>query len=85
MTAHEIANILLAGPDVMVVVSGYEGGVDEVTGTKPPTPIHLGVHNAEWYYGSHEFCERPEFNSCMHVLDEDEAICTNLPMAIHIR
>jgi hypothetical protein len=39
-------------PELMVVVSGYEGGVNEVTQTESVT-VALNV-NTSWYYGSHE-------------------------------
>ena len=39
-------------PELMVVVSGYEGGVEEV-GTVAVETIILNAHK-EWYYGSHE-------------------------------
>lgn len=39
-------------PKAMVVVSGYEGGVNEVKSVSPVT-IDLNV-NDEWYYGKHE-------------------------------
>lgn len=55
MTAHELARRLLEGPDLMVTVSGYEGGVDEVTHIMGERPLHINVNTA-WYYGKHEFC-----------------------------
>jgi hypothetical protein len=39
-------------PDTMVIRSGYEGGVEEVTHVEVVS-ILLDV-NSEWYYGSHE-------------------------------
>ena len=39
-------------PELMVVRSGYEGGVDEVT-DYGLCDIELNV-NDEWYYGKHE-------------------------------
>lgn len=54
MTAHELAKKLLELPDVMVTVSGYEGGVNEVQGTNEPAILALNVHE-EWYYGKHEY------------------------------
>ena len=38
--------------DLMVIRSGYEGGVEEIT-TAELEVIALNVHE-EWYYGSHE-------------------------------
>ena len=43
-------------PELMVIVSGYEGGVDEVKYTAN-VKIKLDVH-AEWYYGKHEVADR---------------------------
>lgn len=39
-------------PELMVVVAGYEGGVNEVD-TYGLCDIELNV-NDEWYYGKHE-------------------------------
>jgi hypothetical protein len=39
-------------PELMVVVSGYEGGVDEVDSCGL-SEIELNV-NTQWYYGKHE-------------------------------
>ena len=39
-------------PELMVVVAGYEGGVDEIKKYKLCN-IELNV-NDEWYYGKHE-------------------------------
>jgi hypothetical protein len=39
-------------PDMMVVVSGYEGGVDELSKIKR-IDVALNV-NTDWYYGKHE-------------------------------
>lgn len=40
-------------PELMVVLSGYEGGVREATMVGDGT-IALNVHD-EWYYGPHDF------------------------------
>lgn len=53
MTTHELAKKLLEGPDVMAVVSGYEGGLNEINGINIPIKIKLHVHE-EWYLGDHE-------------------------------
>jgi hypothetical protein len=52
MTAHELARLLLAGPDVLVVLDGYEGGLTEA---RPPRPIRiaLNVHDRR-YAGPHD-------------------------------
>ncbi len=42
-------------PELMVVRSGYEGGVEEATEVDVRT-IALNV-NPEWYYGSHELLD----------------------------
>jgi hypothetical protein len=39
-------------PELMVIVSGYEGGVDEVNNVGKVN-VKLNV-NTEWYYGKHE-------------------------------
>ena len=39
-------------PELMVVVAGYEGGVDEIKKYKL-CDIELNV-NDDWYYGKHE-------------------------------
>ncbi len=54
MTAHELARRLLAMPDLMVTVRGYEDGVDEVTVIGPPAPLRLKAYS-QWYYGEHEY------------------------------
>jgi hypothetical protein len=45
-------------PELMVVRSGYEGGVSEVTSTEE-IKIALKVH-PEWYYGDHEAVDEDE-------------------------
>ena len=52
MTAHELAQLLLAGPDVPVYVRGYESGINDVAGAEPVTVVR-DVHT-EHYYGAHE-------------------------------
>lgn len=47
-----IAELQQFDPDLMVVVSGYEGGVEEAQATSEHT-IALNV-NESWYYGPHE-------------------------------
>jgi len=47
-----IAVLQTYDPDLIVVNSGYEGGVDEITHHSEET-IALKV-NAEWYNGPHE-------------------------------
>lgn len=55
MTAHTLAQQLLKGPDVLVTVAGYEGGVDEITTVVPPRPLHLRVNRDDSYYGDHSY------------------------------
>jgi len=43
-------------PELMVVVAGYEGGVDEIDKFEM-CDIELNV-NTEWYYGKHEVLEK---------------------------
>jgi hypothetical protein len=47
-----IAVLQTYDPDLIVIKSGYEGGVDEITQHSEET-IALNV-NGEWYYGPHE-------------------------------
>jgi len=42
-------------PELMVVIDGYEGGVDEAT-KAIDVSLKLDV-NTEWYYGKHEVVE----------------------------
>lgn len=42
--------------DRRVVVSGYEGGVDDIYRINE-IPILINYH-ARWYYGKHEECEK---------------------------
>jgi len=56
VTVRELIEFLQEMPqDYMVVVRGYEGGVDEVTDLEN-TRIELDV-NQEWNYGSHELLD----------------------------
>ena len=43
-------------PELMVVVGGYEGGVDEAD-SAGLVNVKLDVHT-EWYYGKHEVADR---------------------------
>jgi hypothetical protein len=65
MTTHELARILLEGPDLMVTVRGYEGGVDEITTINPPAPIHLEVWEGHDYCGRHEYHDEDNIGWCM--------------------
>jgi len=53
-----IEELKKCNPNAMVIVSGYEGGVDEVNSVNNTT-IKLN-QNDEWYYGKHELCEDGE-------------------------
>jgi len=52
-------------PETMVVVNGYEGGVNPCCVCKEKH-IKLGV-NSEWYYGNHEIVDSEEFD-CKAIL-----------------
>lgn len=77
MTSHELAKILLAGPDHMVTVRGYEGGVNEITTVCPPQLLRLHVNN-EWYYGKHEYHHNDSHWDCTFFGHQTHAV------AIHI-
>lgn len=85
MTSHELAHLLLKGPDLLVTVSGYEGGVDEVITVGKPTPIHLKVHN-RWYYGAHEYHSKDYCPACgaSNAYDPDAPQSTPSTFAIHL-
>ena len=50
-----IEQLQLLDQDSIVVISGYEGGVDEVSSAEETT-VALNVNSA-WYYGKHEVVE----------------------------
>lgn len=52
-------------PETMVVVNGYEGGVNACSSCKEES-IKLGA-NSEWYYGNHEIVRNGEFD-CKAIL-----------------
>ena len=80
MTAHELAKVLFDGPDLMVTVRAYEGGVNEIESVSKPTAIHLKSHSdSEWYYGRHEYHNA---DCCVHC-SWDEPV-TPPDLAIHI-
>lgn len=78
MTSHELAHQLLAGPDLLVTVRGYEGGVDEITLVKEAKPLLLNINSA-WYYGKHEYLHDEPY-----LADGDGLKAEGLPLAIHI-
>lgn len=53
-------------PETMVVVNGYEGGVNACSVCREEL-IKLGV-NSEWYYGNHEITNDEEDFDCNAVL-----------------
>ena len=77
MTAHILARLLLEGPDLMVTVRGYEGGVDEIATVNPPASIYLDYYHGQSYYGKHQYVDDT-------YLDVDEQPVGDLPLAIHI-
>jgi hypothetical protein len=53
MRVHELITVLsMMSQDAVVVVKGYEEGVDDVADVKL-VQIHKDVYK-EWYYGKHE-------------------------------
>ena len=57
MKVKELIEVLSQlDPELMVVRSGYEGGVKEIK-TYELCDIELNV-NDEWYYGNHEVLEK---------------------------
>ena len=67
MTAHELARKLLAGPDVMVTVRGYEGGVNEIKFVQEPQKLALNANdeNDHWY-GRHTYVMYDEYEDHEH-------------------
>ena len=56
MIVKELIEKLQSLPqDAIVVVSGYEGGVNEV-GDATECNLELNVHT-DWYYGAHEITD----------------------------
>lgn len=53
MTSHELAKRLLEGPDILILVEGYEGGYTDKIKIEEPKEFCLNV-NTSWYYGEHE-------------------------------
>ena len=57
MKVKELIELLSQmNPELMVVIGGYEGGVDEMDKFEM-CDIELNV-NTEWYYGKHEILEK---------------------------
>ena len=57
MKVKELIELLSQmNPELLVVVAGYEGGVDEMDKFEM-CDIELNV-NTEWYYGKHEILEK---------------------------
>ena len=54
MTAKElIAKLQELPEDINIVMSGYEGGYNDIKGNFEEVEVALN-YNTEWYYGSHE-------------------------------
>lgn len=54
MKVHELISFLYTlEPELEVMISGYEGGYNEVKGVSGTTEYVKNV-NDEWYYGPHE-------------------------------
>lgn len=63
---HLIEKLQRYDPETMVVVNGYEGGVNACSVCREKF-IKLGV-NSEWYYGNHEIVEEGEESDCKAIL-----------------
>lgn len=63
---HLIEKLQRYDPETMVVVNGYEGGVNACSVCREKY-IKLGV-NSEWYYGNHEIVEEGEESDCKAIL-----------------
>lgn len=63
---HLIEKLQKYDPETMVVVNGYEGGVNACSVCREKH-IKLGV-NSEWYYGNHEIVEEGEESDCKAIL-----------------
>lgn len=64
MTTHELAKLLLDGPNVMVTIDGYEGGTREVKKIDKLCKLHLNI-NEKGYYGEHEYCIGEDCLNCL--------------------
>lgn len=53
-------------PETRVIVCGYEGGVDDITGVEL-TFIDLNVNTA-WYYGKHEIADGENGVPAIHLI-----------------
>jgi hypothetical protein len=59
MKIKELIDLLQTkDPEDLVVVSGYEGGFNEVTEIDPI--IICGPFKKEWYYGKYDICKEDE-------------------------
>lgn len=63
---HLIEKLQRYDPETMIVVNGYEGGVNACSVCREKY-IKLGV-NSEWYYGNHEIVEEGEESDCKAIL-----------------
>lgn len=48
LTAHALAQLLLAGPDVLVLIPGYEGGFNII---QRLSRGQVSLDDRGWYYG----------------------------------
>ena len=63
MTIAELIKELEQYPqDTRVVISGYEGGVNDVNDSEL-IKIYLNCNSSTWYYGNHE--EVSSLNTCI--------------------
>jgi len=70
MTVEElIAELQKHDPKLQVIISGYEGGVDDI-GCVIPQKIALNV-NTEWYYGKHETVDHMSYRDLTQYAQAD--------------
>lgn len=76
MTAHQLAEKLLAGPDYAVVIRGYEGGVNEVDFISE-AKVHPNYYEGYSYYGKHYIIDE-------NYVDADDAERFGVEPVIHL-
>ena len=59
MTTHELARLLLQGPDILAIVRGYEGGYDPVVELEPLDVVYTGERKFFGCYETPGFDEGP--------------------------
>jgi hypothetical protein len=68
MTVKElIEHLQTFDPELRVFSNGYEGGLDDVTGTSQVIHVDLN-QNTEWYYGEHEKTNHPTEKSVKGII-----------------